>query len=148
MVIFSQSRSDVQELASLLLRFYALLFRLNVYDLLEDILDSYYLFLGDFGGEYLLNNSFFTLQAFENLSVTNTEESFSFEDTNSSLWSDIFQAYYILWARFVYFYLFCLGELGRVALAIYIVILIFFEIHATNLRFFGRHTTNFAKNQS
>lgn len=85
MVIFNQFRSDVQELASLLLRFYALLFRLNVYDLLEDILDSYYLFLGDFGDEYLLNNSFFTLQAFENLSVTNTEENFSFEDTNSSL---------------------------------------------------------------
>jgi hypothetical protein len=39
---------DILNTLSLMLRFYVLIFRINVYDLLDDVLDSYYIFVGDF----------------------------------------------------------------------------------------------------
>ena len=46
--ILQQFKKDLLETFSLLLRFYILLFRMNVYDTLEDCLDGYYIFVGDF----------------------------------------------------------------------------------------------------
>ena len=46
---------------SLMLRFYILLFRMNVYDTLEDFFDSYYIFIGDFDDDEYLNELFLVL---------------------------------------------------------------------------------------
>jgi len=142
LVVLRQFKNDILDLLSLILRFYILLFRLNVYDLLEDLFDGYYIFLGDFGDEYLLDNSLFAINAFEGFSANNGDENFDFEDTNSSLWFDIFKVYYYVWGEFTYFYVFCLEEGARLLLAVYIIFLIFFEIHATNMRFLERHISS------
>ena len=139
LVVILQFKNDILDLLSLILRFYVLLFRLNVYDLLEDLFDGYYIFLGDFGDEYLLDNAPFAINSFEGFSLGNLDENFTFEDTDSTIWSDIFKAYYFLWGEFTYFYVFCLEEGARLLLATYIIFLIFFEIHATNMRFLERY---------
>jgi hypothetical protein len=142
LVIVRQFKNDIMDLLSLIMRFYVLLFRLNVYDLLEDLFDGYYIFLGDFGDEYLLDTLLIPVNSLEGFTLNNTEENFDFEDTNSGLNLDIFRVYYVMWGQFTYFYIFCLEEGARLLLASYIVFLIFFEIHATNMRFLERYATN------
>jgi len=85
LVVVRQFKNDILDLISLILRFYVLLFRLNVYDLLEDLFDGYYIFLGDFGDEYLLDSALISVNSFEGFSLGNTDENFDFEDTNSGV---------------------------------------------------------------
>jgi hypothetical protein len=59
--IFLQFRADVLALFSFSLRFYMLIFRVNVYDTVEDFLDTYYIFVGDFDDDEYLNELFFSL---------------------------------------------------------------------------------------
>ena len=139
LLVLRQFKNDIMDLLSLVMRFYVLLFRLNVYDLLEDLFDGYYIFLGDFGDEYLLDTNLIYLNSFDGFTQNNIEENFDFEDTNSNLWLDLFKLYYFFWGEFTFFYIFCLEEGARLLLATYIVFLIFFEIHATNMRFLERH---------
>lgn len=141
LLIVRQVKTDVMDLLSLILRFYVLVFRLNVYDLLEDLFDGYYIFLSDFEDEYLLENLIIPLSTVEGFNLINPEENFDFEDTNSSLGLDLLRLYYLLWGEFVYFYLFCLEEGARLLLATYIIFLFISEIHATNMRFCERHVT-------
>ena len=46
--ITKQMVRDISNTFALLLRFFVLLFRLNIYDGLDDFLDSYYIFFCDF----------------------------------------------------------------------------------------------------
>jgi len=46
---------------ALFLRFFILLFRLNVYDTLDDFYDSYYIFVGDFDDDEYFNEMFFSM---------------------------------------------------------------------------------------
>ena len=141
LLVLRQFKNDIMDLLSLVMRFYVLLFRLNVYDLLEDLFDGYYIFLGDFGDEYLLDASLVLVNSFDGFTQNNIEENFDFEDTNSGIGLDLFKLYYFFWGEFTFFYVFCLEEGARLLLATYIVFLIFFEIHATNMRFLERYTS-------
>ena len=141
LLVFRQFKNDIMDLLSLVMRFYVLLFRLNVYDLLEDLFDGYYIFLGDFGDEYLLDSSLVLINSFDGFTQNNIEDNFDFEDTNSSIGLDLFRLYYFFWGEFAFFYVFCLEEGARLLLATYIVFLIFFEIHATNMRFLERYSS-------
>src|SRR3569833_799179 len=49
---------------ALLLRFFILLFRLNVYDNLDDFYDSYYIFMGDFDDDDYFSELFFSYHSF------------------------------------------------------------------------------------
>lgn len=95
-IITRQFKNDILDLASLLMRFYVLLFRLNVYDLLEDLFDGYYIFLGDFGDEYLLDGTLVPTAFLDGFSLSTGEENCDFEDTNPNLWFDIFKLYYFV----------------------------------------------------
>ena len=57
----TQFKGDFLALFSMILRFYSLLLRLNVYDVLDDCLDFYYVFIGDFDDDEYLNESLFSL---------------------------------------------------------------------------------------
>jgi hypothetical protein len=46
--ITKQFVRDFMNTFALILRFFILLFRLNIYDTLDDFFDSYYIFIGDF----------------------------------------------------------------------------------------------------
>jgi hypothetical protein len=48
---------------ALFLRFFILLFRLNVYDTLDDFYDSYYIFIGDFDDDEYFSELFFSMQS-------------------------------------------------------------------------------------
>ena len=110
--------------------------RLNIYDGIDDILDSYYIFLADFDEEEYFSDSFFSLFATLTFDTdVNDDRSFMFED-EMDLLADLFTIYFIIWGKFAYFWLFLLEEIARVALALYVTYLLIFEINAVNRSYF------------
>ena len=56
-----QSGRDLINSGSLLLRVVVLVIRLNIYDGVDDVLDSYYIFVADFDDEEYFNDLFFSI---------------------------------------------------------------------------------------
>ena len=130
--VTKQFFKDVMTVASFVLRTLTLMVRLNIYDTVDDLLDSYYIFLGDFDDdEYFadLFFSMFTVMFFD--TDVNDDRSFFLED-ETDLAGDLFTLYFIVWGKFSLFLFFVIEEVARVALALYITYLIMFEVHAVN----------------
>jgi hypothetical protein len=117
---------------ALFLRFFILLFRLNVYDTLDDFYDSYYIFVGDFDDDEYFTEMFFSMYnvLFYDYDV-NDDRAFTLEDENEFM-LDLFYIYFLCWAKFFTFIFFILEEILRLALGFYICYLIIFEVHSVN----------------
>jgi hypothetical protein len=123
---------DILNTLSLMLRFYVLLFRINVYDMLDDVLDSYYIFVGDFDDDEYFNELFYSIHG--TLFFTNDNQddrSFLLEDENNFS-NDLFYSYFVVWGKFNFFLFFIVEETARLSLAFYISFLIIFEVHSVN----------------
>lgn len=117
---------------ALFLRFFILLFRLNVYDTLDDFYDSYYIFVGDFDDDEYLNEAFFSFYTTLFIDYDNNDDrAFTLEDENE-FFIDLFYIYFICWAKLFTFIFFILEEILRLALGFYICYLIIFEVHSVN----------------
>ncbi|WP_210131906.1 hypothetical protein, partial [Staphylococcus sp. GDK8D30P] len=80
---------------ALFLRFFILVFRLNVYDTLDDFYDSYYIYVGDFDDdEYYFEVFFFYQALFVFSSDNNDDGNFSLEDENDFFF-DLFYLYFL-----------------------------------------------------
>jgi len=130
--VTKQFFKDFLNTFSLLLRFYILLFRINVYDTLDDFFDSYYIFVGDFDDDEYLNELFLSIHGTILFTLDNNDDrSFLLEDENDFS-NDLFYTYFVIWGKLFYFVFFILEEAARLALAFYICYLIIFEVHAVN----------------
>jgi len=130
--IAKQFVRDVSNTSALLLRFFLLLFRLNIYDGLDDFLDSYYLFFCDFDEDTYYDE---LLVVFDDNLIfhnDNNTDSNLLSDLESDIMEDIYQKYYSTWGKFFMFWAFILEEAFRISLALYICYLIIFEIHSIN----------------
>lgn len=128
--IFLQFRADVLALFSFSLRFYMLIFRVNVYDTVEDFLDTYYIFVGDFDDDEYLNELFFSLHGTIFFTMDNHDDrSFLLEDENDFSY-DLYFIYFMLWGKFAYFLFLTVELAAKIVLGLYIVYLITFEIHS------------------
>lgn len=133
--ITKQCVRDTTNTFAFILRFATLMLRLNIYDTVDDIFDSYYIFLGDFDDdEYFIDLFFsmFTVMFFD--TDNNDDRSFFLED-EMDLTTDLFALYFVVWGKFALFVFFIIEEIARVALALYITYLIVFEVHAVNRSF-------------
>jgi len=93
--ISKQVFKDFLNTLSLCLRFYILLFRINVYDTLDDFFDSYYIFVGDFDEDEYISEVFFSIHgSMRSLSENDFDTSFLMEDEND-FFSDVFYLYFI-----------------------------------------------------
>jgi len=132
LVLVKQFFRDIMGLIGLLLRFLILIFRLNVYDNLDDILDSYYFFFLDFDDhnyryEYcmiMLFPTFFEEDALSNF-VWNLENDLGVND-------NAFTLFFSIWGKVFLSFFFILEEFLRILLALYISLLITFEVHAVS----------------
>jgi len=124
--------NDMINSASLVFRFYILLFRMNVYDSIEDVLDSYYIFVGDFDDDEYLTELFLPIHGTLFFTLDNNDDrSFLFEDENGFS-NDFFFLYSVLWGKLFLFIVFTIEEAGRLGLAFYISYLITFDVHAVS----------------
>lgn len=128
--ILSQFRADALSIVSFTMRFYTLLFRVNVYDTVEDFLDTYYIFVGDFDDDEYLNELFFSIQGTIFFTMDNHDDrSFLLEDENDFSY-DLYFIYFMLWGKFAYFLFLTLELAAKIALGLYICYLITFEVHS------------------
>ena len=132
MFLATQFKGDFLALFSMILRFYSLLLRLNVYDVLDDCLDFYYVFIGDFDDDEYLNESFFSLYGVIFYTSDNQDDrSFLLEDEND-FYGDIFYLYFLLWGKIFYFLFYTVELTARFGLAFYVIYLVLFEIYGVN----------------
>jgi hypothetical protein len=106
--------------------------RFFIYETNDDILDSYYIFLGDFDDDEYFNELFFS--AFPLLffdSDNNDDRSFFLED-EIDLSSDLFSLYFIMLTKLGSLMFYIPEGIARIFLAFYIGYLIVFEVHTAN----------------
>lgn len=144
--IAKQFFRDFLNTFSLMLRFYTLLFRMNVYDNLDDFFDSYYIFVGDFDDDEYLNELFLSIHGTILFTLDNHDDrSFLLEDENDFA-NDFFYTYFVIWGK-LYLFVFFIAELAaRLGLAFYIFYLIIFEVHAVNCSYREDTFMNIKKN--
>lgn len=130
--IAGQFKKDFLNTFSVVLRFYVLVFRINIYDITDDILDSYYVFLIDFDDDEYMNELFVSIHGTIFFSNDNHDDrSFLLEDENGFLY-DFFYLYFLVWGKINFFLCFLVEEAARLALGFYICFLIIFEMHSVN----------------
>lgn len=133
---------------ALFLRFFILLFRLNVYDTLDDFYDSYYIYIGDFDDDEYFSELLFSYQSLFFYDYDNNDDGlYSLEDENEFFF-DLFYIYFVCWGKFFTFIFFILEEILRLSLAFYICYLIVFEVHSVNCSYSEDIFFNFKKNKS
>ena len=131
-VYFMQFGRDFLNTFSIMLRFYVLVFRINLYDVLDDILDSFYVFIIDFDDDEYFSELFLSVHG--TLFFTNDnhdDRSMLLEDENGFM-GDFFYLYFMIFGKIFFFLIFLTEELGRLALGFYICFLIIFEMHSVN----------------
>ena len=133
--LFKQCFKDFLNSLSLILRFYILLLRINVYDTLDDFLDSYYIFVGDFDEDEYLGELFTSLyDSFLHLQENDCDTSYLMVDEHS-LSSDLLNTYFIVWGKLFYLMFFIVEEAARLSLAFYVCYLIVYEVHLVNVSY-------------
>lgn len=132
--IAKQFVRDVSNSFALFLRFFLLLFRLNIYDGLDDFLDSYYIFFIDFDEDSYFDELMWLESTFI-FNTDNAEDSVFFSPTELDFFTDLFSRYFVTLGKFLFFWAFILEEIFRVSLAFYISYLIIFEVHAVNVSY-------------
>merc|ERR1712070_764804 len=124
-----QTGKDVINTISIFLRFYLLALRINIYDLLDDILDSYYLLLIDFDDDEYFSELLLSIHGTLFFSNDNHDDrSFLLEDENGFM-GDLFYLYFLIFGKIVFFLIFMIEEAGKVFLGFFISFLIIFEMH-------------------
>ena len=129
--ILKQFVRDLSNTFALFLRFFLLLFRLNIYDGLDDFLDSYYIFFIDFDDDSYFDELLFYNNYWYFL-IDNHEDLLFYQTTEFEWFDDLFSKYFIIWGKISMFWGFILEEIFRISLAFYIFYLIIFEVNAVN----------------
>ena len=130
--LITQTLFDVFSMIAFFLRFLVLMIRLNIYDCVDDVLDSYYISMVDFDEEEYHTDvlfSLFTTLMFD--TDLGDDRSYLLED-ETDLFSDLFITFFFAWGKFTQFWFFILEEIARVSLALYITYLLIFELNTTN----------------
>lgn len=130
--ITKQFFRDFMGTIGLFLRFFILLFRLNVYDNLDDFYDSYYIFVGDFDDDEYIVELLFSFQTMLFYDHDANDDGLLMLEEEPDLLEDLFYLYFTLWGKFFFFLFFIVEELFRIILALYIAYLITFDVHAAN----------------
>ena len=132
MFIATQFKGDFLAFFSMILRFYSLLLRLNVYDILDDCLDFYYVFIGDFDDDEYIQELFLSIHGTIFFTMDNQDDrSFLLEDEND-FFNDLFYAYFVVWGKLFYFLFYTVELTARFGLAFYVIYLVLFEIYGVN----------------
>lgn len=113
--VLKQFLRDVASSVSIIARFLILVVRLNVYDCVDDLYDSYYIFVGDFNDDEYFSDLFFSITSLSFFDTdVNDDRSFFYED-ELDFTRDLFAIYFIIWGKFNFFVFFILEEIYGLA---------------------------------
>ena len=115
--VLSQFLKDLSGTLALVLRCYILLFRLNVYDLLDDFFDSYYIFVGDFDDTELFNEVFLSVYSNLNFTSDNQDDRSLLLEEEVESPNDLSHIYFLMWGKLFWFVFFMTEEALRLSLS-------------------------------
>ena len=130
--VLGQFTRDALNTFAFTMRLFTLMVRFFIYESNDDILDSYYIFIGDFDDDEYFNELFFS--TFPTLFFdgdNNDDRSFFLED-EIDLSSDLFSLYFIMLTKLGSLMFYVPEGIARAFLAFYIGYLIVFEVHTAN----------------
>jgi hypothetical protein len=93
--VVKQFFRDIMGSIGLFLRFFILLFRLNVYDNLDDFFDSYYIFVGDFDDDEYGNELFLSPSVLLFFEIDGGDDSAFLLEDDIDMFPDFFMLYFI-----------------------------------------------------
>lgn len=94
--VLSQFRRDAINAFAFIMRLFTLMVRFYIYETNDDILDSYYIFIGDFDDDEYFNELFFSTFSLLFFDTDNNDDrSFFLEDEIDLSW-DLFSIYFIM----------------------------------------------------
>jgi hypothetical protein len=128
----NQFRRDAINFVSFFLRMTTLIARLNIYDINDDILDSYYIFVGDFNDDEYFTDLFFSIFSILFYDSDNNDDRSFFLEDEVDTGNDLFTLYFIVWGKLVFFIAFILEEIARISLALYIIYSTILELQSLN----------------
>ena len=131
-LIGEQFTSDMLSVVALSVRFYILLFRINVYDMLDDCFDSYYIFIGDFAENTYTEEALVHLSEGAATLAENQSDLALTHDTSLDGGRDLYVNLAILYFKVLTWLVFLLELALRLTLAIYVCYLVLFEVHGTS----------------
>jgi hypothetical protein len=101
--LLAQSVFDGLNVFAYTLRFLVLVIRLNIYDGIDDMLDSYYILLADFEeDDYTYDAIVLICAAYSFDMDANDDRLFLLED-ETDLFADLFLVYFTVWGKFATF---------------------------------------------
>lgn len=134
-VLIFQYFRDLFALLSFVLRIASLLIRLTLYDLLEDIIESYYVFFEDFYDKSFIGTSWLT-SCFDGYTDLGNDSTITTDSNSGSLLPHDFYMYYVkIVAQFLVFFPFLIDELFRLSLGTFIAYTILIEIYSGSLSY-------------
>lgn len=93
--LLTQIAQDFVNTLALVVRFIVLVIRLNMYDFLDDVLDSYYIFVGDFDDDEYFSEALFSLFGVLFFDTDNHDDRSIFFEEEADFTLDLFSLYYI-----------------------------------------------------
>jgi hypothetical protein len=87
---------DFLNTIALVLRFGVLMIRLNIYDFLDDVLDSYYIFVCDFDDDEYFTELFFSIFSVMFFDTDNHDDRSFFLEDELDFSMDLFSIYFII----------------------------------------------------
>jgi hypothetical protein len=130
--IFVQFGKDAANSFVLCLRFAALMVRLNIYDTVEDLLDTNYVFACEFEDERYCQDILYARFDWAMTEIDCLQHHLSLKPYNQLLNFDSITTYFIICGYYLTIVFFLLEAAGRVLLAFFIVYLIIFEMQSIN----------------
>lgn len=130
--LFTSFVKDTLNVFLVLLRFSLLIFRINVYDVFDDFLDSYYILLDDFNDTEYLHGIFTQANSLFNFSPDNRNNKSFLMNEENDFHYDGFYLYFLSWSTLVYFLTYAVEEALRMTLSLVIIYNIIFELNVIN----------------
>lgn len=130
--ILSQFRRDALNTFAFVMRLVTLMVRFFIYESNDDILDSYYIFIGDFDDDEYFNEIFFSVVPLLFFDPDNNDDRSLFLEDEIDLTVDLFSLYFIFLTKLGSLMFYIPEGVARAFLAFYIGYLIVFEVHTAN----------------
>jgi hypothetical protein len=132
-LIIEQFTSDLLSVVALSVRFYILLFRINVYDMLDDCFDSYYIFVGDFAENTYLSEALVRVGSESVSTFADNQADWALtNDTALETGRDLYVNLALTYFKVMSWLIFLLELALRLTLAVYVCYLVLIEVHGVN----------------
>jgi len=130
--VVAQFRRDALNTFAFVMRLFTLMVRFFIYETNDDILDSYYIFIGDFDDDEYFNELFFSIFPTLFFDSDNNDDRSMFLEDEIDFSVDLFSLYFIFLTKLGSLMFYVPEGIARTFLALYIGYLIVFEVHTAN----------------